>query len=595
MHIEVRDYFSIRECVLQTDRNLAIVVGLNGCGKSHLLSAVVAACGGPAVAEHVGLPEAAMVRLHPTPPNVVYLPPDRMVQPYVMESYEPFQEWLARHGILGYERPSQVPASSALFLDEHFVMGTAGPVGNAVTRALLSGEIGRDRFSLEYGKLLVPDKRRAAERWAVFRDALERVTHKRLMYDIPDGSSTPATVYSPVGDAASDGPMVCGFEVLSSGEKQAADLLFNMAYCPDSTLFVVDEVERHLHPAMQARLVTELVAMLPQGCFLLATTHSPAIMFSADAESLWWMDASTDAGEGHNQLACLASNLSLVERVFALYAGCSLATRVPEIHRLAADEEFEGFLDECYAPSQAIGQARDGDLQVQSIGTAVTLGLARHEEFRYLDFGCGPGRALAAFSEMQPEDRGRLYLHLVDRDEQSLEGLRRRLADPHGFGGVTISHSLDAVEGIHYAVAANVLHEIPGDQFVDCFVRLWHTLAVRSELHVIEVLRLPKGESGFVSLGLPGYAAFFGALGIRHVQRPHRSRGGLPLVEVVAVRSDARELRSERVMAAYEAALIATRDWCLEELDREPTGRERAFHMQNVVNVVRTLRGLRAD
>jgi hypothetical protein len=74
------------------------------------------------------------------------------------------------------------------------------------------------------------------------------------------------------------------YKALSSGEKAAFDLLLDAIIKRteyDDTVYCVDGPEAHVHPALQARLLDELLHLLPETCQLWIATHAFGILRKA--------------------------------------------------------------------------------------------------------------------------------------------------------------------------------------------------------------------------------------------------------------------------------------------------------------------------
>jgi len=97
------------------------------------------------------------------------------------------------------------------------------------------------------------------------------------------------------------GGVPLSYDMLSEGEKSLVALgvevsRFLSAFRDDpapiaerSATIVIDEIELHLHPRWQRVVVPRLLAAFP-GCQFIITTHSPQVVGSVDAESLFILD-----------------------------------------------------------------------------------------------------------------------------------------------------------------------------------------------------------------------------------------------------------------------------------------------------------------
>ncbi len=90
--------------------------------------------------------------------------------------------------------------------------------------------------------------------------------------------------------------------MLSDGEKEMISLVADIAYRmavlnPDLLdkvletpgVILIDEVDLHLHPSWQRRIVNDLTSIFPNIQFVM-TTHSPSILANAHKENVWILD-----------------------------------------------------------------------------------------------------------------------------------------------------------------------------------------------------------------------------------------------------------------------------------------------------------------
>lgn len=75
------------------------------------------------------------------------------------------------------------------------------------------------------------------------------------------------------------------FKNLSGGEKAVFDLILDLVVAKQSynnTVFCIDEPETHLNSRLQAKLLSELYALVPENCQLVLATHSIGMMRRAE-------------------------------------------------------------------------------------------------------------------------------------------------------------------------------------------------------------------------------------------------------------------------------------------------------------------------
>jgi len=360
-------------------------------------------------------------------------------------------------------------------------------------------------------------------------------------------------------------------------------------------MLIADEVAEHLHPVLQATFFPTILDHLPPGGVVLGSTHSPAMLLADGLMSSWWMDDAGAAGDG-NQLSQVGRKATIATRIFDLYAGCSTAEAVPEILTLAQEEEFGRFVDECFDAPGVVGidGRTDTDTQVANIRDSVATLLSERAAVSYLDFGCGAGRCLKAFEAFSPEQQARMTLHMVDADAERLRAARMSLRPDHAFAGVLFATDLNGIRDVDYAVLANVFHEIVGVPLVEALALIWNALRPGGMVHVLEMAELIVGEKGFLSLSAKGYEVLFGGLDVEHpVVHPYPTRSGMALLAARAARPQGPPVDEDFVRAAYIAALEVTRADCLQMLAGDVRGSRRAFWLENLASVDRTLDELR--
>jgi predicted ATPase len=77
-----------------------------------------------------------------------------------------------------------------------------------------------------------------------------------------------------------------GFDGLSSGERSVLNFMVQYVYKRmRSSIVLIDELEQHLHPTWQRRLMQNLLR-LNDGNQFIVTTHSPAIQQAAPSDSI---------------------------------------------------------------------------------------------------------------------------------------------------------------------------------------------------------------------------------------------------------------------------------------------------------------------
>lgn len=389
---------------------------------------------------------------------------------------------------------------------------------------------------------------------------------------------------------------IASFYTLSSGEKEILSILLDISFCQADTLFVLDEVELHLHPSIQSSLVTELISLISDrpNFFLLLATHSPSVILTENLESLWWMKSSAEVKEGGNQLTPMGSDFTKTEAMFELYSGCSINPKARELLILAQEKEFAVYLEQCYQPAGVAGnqKGKDSDPQISSIRCAIQSCLSEKNTITFLDFGCGRARCLNAFNSIEPQERKKVNLILIDRDLARLERAVQAVPFIKDFQSNSCRNNLNGVQDVDYAVLANVLHEVVGVDFIDCFTEVWKSIKIGGKLHILEIAELITGEKDFLSLSSEGYRALFASLEPKASVVSSPSRNGLRLLNIVVTKG--KDVDRDAVTKAYLKALETTKKECLGQLENSKIDKHRAFYLENLASIVKTYDSLQA-
>jgi len=570
--IEVRDFLSIKHARLKTVANHAVIAGLNGCGKSQFLAAIAGSLLGQHMAsgDRLLTQDTPEVDLSWTPQALMYFPPQRMAT-NLDEPIGPTYATRQPSGAFGAVHAGMLGSPHDLITP---TVGGDYALQDLVVSPMAAARVQSSGLERGVGQQL--------------QQSLDLLTGKRICR--ADGGTLARWLVTSVDEA---GP-VLPFGSLSSGEKHLAVLLADVATCDPCTLVLVDEIERHLHPSLQASLLESLLSLLPQGSFLLMTTHSPAVILSGGRDELWWM-VDAEAAKGGSQLLAIGGDATLTTRVFDLYGGRSATDCVPDLLVRAYKEEFGRFLDQCYESPEADDRTARGERnpQISDVRKTLQTLLATQPDrvIRYVDFGCGEGRCMAAFDAIPTSLRERIDVTLVDPDHPRREKAVASAQQRQGIAGLHDCASIASVEAADYIVAVNVFHEIVGDAFVEEFALLWERLDPDGLLHVLEIGCLPRGERGYLMVSPSGYEAFFrGLQAVPVVPEPER-RGPVEFVTVVVRRGPDRT--SHLVRDAYTAALKATRADCVAKLAAEENQNvRRAFWLENLASVETVLDGL---
>lgn len=307
---------------------------------------------------------------------------------------------------------------------------------------------------------------------------------------------------------------------LSAGQQilfQIACLLHAQGASLGQCVVLMDEPENHLHPAVLAQVVDEILQRLGSHGQLWIATHSvPLIahLVQSDPTALWYVEGGRVVHAGRTPEKVLEN----------LMGGPAGATALHDFTMLPAQYAAAKFMSECLLEPGVIG-VNVRDKQTNQIAQIIdqVRGL-KTGTLRLLDFGAGKARLLATLAALDAEVRSSIDYFAFDpaRDYES-----QRLAQIGAVYGPNEASSrcindlsdlrsrLDA-GSVDVVVMCNVLHEIHPQQWLKlfgCDGLLSKLLAPNDVLLVVEDYGIPIGERahefGFLLLDEHELAALF--------------------------------------------------------------------------------------
>lgn len=317
------------------------------------------------------------------------------------------------------------------------------------------------------------------------------------------------------GEATLFGYPIAGAQ-LSDGQKVALQLavaLHAKGQGLDDTVFLLDEPENHLHPAITIDLLDRLAAAAPRAQFWIATHSVPLLahIHSLDPSSLWFMDKGAVSHAGRHPQLVLSSLLGDEDRIAKLHAFTGLPAELARIQYAA----------ECLIAPKVVGGGK-GDPQVNQI--ARMLGdHAKGGKLSVLDFGAGRGRLLEGLAAAMDGIAETVDYHAIDVSTEGEAPCRELIRSLYGtdegryFQGEEEFFSTKDDGAIQVIVLCNVLHEIPPTHWLSLFAKtslIRRTLASDGYVLVVEDQRIPVGEKahqyGFLVLDTPQLRTLFG-------------------------------------------------------------------------------------
>ncbi|MBC3919115.1 AAA family ATPase [Undibacterium sp. CY18W] len=272
----------------------------------------------------------------------------------------------------------------------------------------------------------------------------------------------------------------------------------------NDTVFVLDELENHLHPSVAIDIIEKISSAAPNAQFWIATHSIPllAYIYSKDPSALWFMENGRICHAGRHPERVLNGLLGDDERIGQLNTFTGLPAELA-----ATTYAVESLMPPTVAPLQK------NDPQINQIATFIN---AKQSEgsVSILDFGAGKGRLLEGLTaqftaDEQSQISGKISYFAFDEfpaDKETCQALikeyypdyeKRYFESEARFFEIKDNASIDIV------VMCNVLHEIPPKDWLDLFSSsssntapsiINRALRENGYLLLVEDQRIPVGE-----------------------------------------------------------------------------------------------------
>jgi predicted ATP-binding protein involved in virulence/cyclopropane fatty-acyl-phospholipid synthase-like methyltransferase len=276
---------------------------------------------------------------------------------------------------------------------------------------------------------------------------------------------------------------------LSSGEKIlfAYSMLFFLLKQNESSsikdcIFLIDEIELHLHPESEIALIDGLRNSIGDQGQLIFSTHSINILSHLKYDEVFTVIDGQISNPTYDNINSSISQLMGIEE------------SIEKLTNFLSDQmnfAFLNFVKECLFQPETIEYSSKNDPQLNALKEALAK-LSTSKENILLDCGAGKGRLLDhLISENFP-----IQLHALEPNIDFM----KRIKDI-GINNVYQSYEQLQENAFKFILLCNVLHEIKISEWPDTFKRIKRSLTDDGYLIIIEAKTLSKGET----IGSEGY------------------------------------------------------------------------------------------
>lgn len=367
----------------------------------------------------------------------------------------------------------------------------------------------------------------------------------------------------------------------------------------DNTVFILDELENHLHPSAVIDVLSRMETAAPNSQIWLATHSIPLLahVLGTEPMALWYMASGEIRHSGSQPEVVLASLLGDESRIAQLHAFTGLPAQLAALN----------FACESLMPPKVVEAGRD-DPQIAQISRILNK---RPGKQTVLDYGCGKGRLLEGIVESDRSIKisGRIDYLAYDSSntdkaaciaiikESYLDAQDRYFKSDSEFFERKDDSSVDVV------VMCNVLHEIPPKNWLSLFSPeslILRALKDDGYLLLVEDQRIPIGEKahehGFLVLDTQHLRTLFNISEDdidqeRFLKDDHRKDGRLKahLIQKPLLKNICADRRSRAINEVRESAIKA-----IEKLRGDPytyhVGQLHGFWTQQLANAFMFIR-----
>lgn len=328
----------------------------------------------------------------------------------------------------------------------------------------------------------------------------------------------------------------------------------------DPVFIIIDNPDAFLHPAVQGNLISLIPRVLP-GVQIFLATHSLKLLARREPRSVFWLSRERACSDRRVRVNSMRELDAEGSRLFYELYGTDASTAVLDLVMGLDATEYLKFLCECSLPCRLIVRERlKDDPQMQVI---VDNMLEFDGPWALLDYGAGAGDLLMAGLRLGL--RNPQWEYVAVQPEPS-ELLVQRVDTAKGQGAIStvsrISSELSNVAGKFDAVVlCNTCHAIAFSELPVLLGQLleYLRLAPTSRLVIHEMELLRRGERDFIMWTPSDYTAVFRDVpGVRVEVRCDHRPDHVPLHTTLLWRVMGESLPadlSELVAAAFRALL----------------------------------------
>jgi predicted ATPase len=599
LDLAVRCRLSILEARLMTDEPVTVVAGRNGCGKSQLLTIINSYFNtGDRFLKNLGyrnyfskdrssveISGPARVHFLTSARTIARDPTERVSGPYSfaeLESATPGNRFLAFRKAL---------SRLALEADLRYSQSRGwSDSGRTSTKAQALAAMKAGFAELFPGRRLYTSVDHDAGEVSVFGE------QDNMSFIRPDDSTFSLRV---------------PFATLSDGELNALLFLYDLVnqttrkHTP--VLFLIDEIENHLHPALVIRFMAAIQRLLPPFAMLLATTHSPQVIASVPPRSrvLMMHSAEVASSKSRNQLRVSSDDAGASRLLYELYGAESGTAANGFLQDLTAATAGEvlAYAQANLMDAHAFAGSAPADPQRTFLAGLIHSRNATKDSLRILDVGAGQGRLICGLrTDLDASVCLPIQLDCVEPSPKYREILAGLAVGNQGAVriGTVFSSASDIPHDKAYDLVLlhNVVHEIAPASLHETLDVILARLSEGGIISVLEQAVLPQGEKRYFVFQATALQRMFEEVGLTAVTSTRTSRSGIPIYEVTAARRDSTVTLPDRLLSALITAVQRTIDSdraryvVASDYPRRPL--EFAFLAFNVVNGELALQALQA-
>lgn len=264
----------------------------------------------------------------------------------------------------------------------------------------------------------------------------------------------------------------------------------------ENTVFILDELENHLHPSVTIEILERLSSAAPRAQIWIATHSVPLLAYiaSEDPMALWYIDQGIVQHAGRRPEKVLESLLGDSERIGQLNAFTGLPAQLAAVN----------YAVESLVPPLTIDSGKN-DPQVSQISKIIADKFSTSIP-EVLDFGAGKGRLLDGIMASQSVSNKLPPISYYALDDSAKDRKQCIAVMSEYYSDAEARHFSDAQQvfekrddkSIDLIVMCNVLHEIPPGAWQSILTQetslFQRSLKDDGYLLLVEDQRIPVGE-----------------------------------------------------------------------------------------------------